>query len=209
MLFSSASRARMQMASTGLALGLWTGTALANGAARTHDGFFLRMTIGPGYARTAAAFLGTELTFEGDTVAASLAIGGVVASNLTLHGTLFGWFSQNPDLVIGPIAGDYAGDVTLSGTGAGVTYYLMPSNVYVSATLGGGQVEFAQSGGGTTSTDWGFAFDFIVGKEWWVSDNWALGLSGDVGFHNVPDASVSGLNWSGHNFAILFSATFN
>ena len=203
------SRFLQRVASAVLVVSLWTGNALANGEAQTHDGFFLRMATGFGYAQTSAEFAGTKEKFKGGSGAANLAIGGVVATNLALHGTFFGWFSQNPDVTIGPISGEYGGDVTSSGIGAGVTYYLMPSNVYLSATLGGSQLEFNPSGGGTTSTDWGFAFDFNLGKEWWVSNNWALGLSGDVGFHDIPDASVNGADWGGYNFAILFSATFN
>ena len=205
----SSNRLLRHMMSTAIALSLWTGHALANGEAKTHDGFFLRMTTGFGYAETSAEFFGIKDKYKGGSGAANLAIGGIVASNLALHGTFFGWFAQNPDLTLGPLAGEYDGDMTMSGVGAGVTYYLMPSNVYFSATLGTSQLEFNDSGGGATTTDWGFAFDFNLGKEWWVSNNWALGLAGDVGFHNVPDATVNGADWSGYNFSILFSATFN
>jgi len=49
-----------------------------------------------------------------------------------------------------------------------------------------------------------------VGKEWWVSDNWALGLNGQFAFSSNDDSEEAGApNWDTIWFGAAFSATFN
>ncbi|HEX3698627.1 MAG TPA: hypothetical protein VH374_24865 [Polyangia bacterium] len=57
------------------------------------------------------------------------------------------------------------------------------------------------------------------GKEWWVSDNWGLGLAGQVVLGSIKDskilsgvgadAPVSNASWTVAAFNVLFSASFN
>jgi hypothetical protein len=57
-------------------------------------------------------------------------------------------------------------------------------------------------------------FEALVGKEWWVSDNWGLGLSGQMvpGTFRGKDPDLTlGLvpSWKATAFSLLFSATYN
>ena len=62
-------------------------------------------------------------------------------------------------------------------------------------------------------SDWGFTFEGLIGKEWWVSDNWGLGISaqGLLGAmkdqQTTPGQSVP--TWHVAAFTLLFSATYN
>ena len=201
------------LATLGAAISLGGSTpAWGDRAAHKHDGFFLRLSSGIGYASTEVEEPNFRLEFNGGIGDANIAIGGMVAPNLALHGTLLGWFISDPDVegfdAGGTFSGEIAGDVTMSAIGIGVTYYFMPTNLYLSGTLGLGQLEFDLAGIQSADTDRGLILEGTLGKEWWVSDNWGLGLAGALGLHSFPEDG-SDENWSGPSFTLRFSATFN
>ncbi|MFH1144165.1 MAG: hypothetical protein V1774_06450 [Candidatus Eisenbacteria bacterium] len=191
--------------------------ALAQNQPRQHDrGFFLRMSAGIGSASTGedfpTGFGDVDLDASGLSGDANFAIGAIVSPNLALHATLMGWSVVDPDVEIGGI-GFETDDVTmsLSGFGAGLTYYVHPANIYFSGSVCAATLELEARRENTTVTaesDTGVAFDFTVGKEWWVGDRWGLGLAGDFGLHSIPDAEADG-DLSGTNFGVRFSATYN
>ena len=200
------------LATLGAALGLgMPAEAWAGKAARKHDGFFLRLSSGLGYASTEIEDPSNRLEFNGGTGDANIAIGGMLAPNLALHGTLLGWFLDDPDVEgfdpSGSFSGEVPGDITMTAIGIGVTYYFMPTNLYLSGTLGLGELEFDVAGV-TGDTDRGLILEGTLGKEWWVSSNWGLGLAGALALHSFGDDG-SDESWSGPSFALRFSATFN
>ncbi len=175
---------------------------------RDHDGgFFLRLSAGSGYAQTE---LGdpTVMKYYGPCGDVNFAVGGVVLRNLALHGSLFGWTIIDPSLEIGTIPGEINGSLMLSGFGAGITYYIMPINIYISPSVGIGRLTL-ESNGQTGETEMGPFFDFTVGKEWWVGGSWGLGVAGTVGYHSVQESEEIDVNWSGYSLAVRFSATLN
>jgi hypothetical protein len=87
-----------------------------------------------------------------------------------------------------------------------VTYYFMPVNLYLSGSAGFGSLEF--DGNISGETDMGLALDLTVGKEWWVGDNWGLGVAGGFGYHSLPEEGLDE-NWSGTSFVVRFTATLN
>ena len=179
-----------------------------SGTARQHDGFFLRLAGGLGYATTDIDDGVDQIDLSGMTGDLEIAIGGMVARNLALHGTLLGWAIADPDVQFNSNSGEFPGDLSLSAAGIGVTYFFMPTNLYLSGTVGFGQLTLDVDGVGNADTDTGFVFEGTLGKEWWVSDNWGIGLSGAFGFHSIPDDGIDE-SWKGANFALRFSATFN
>ena len=186
------------------------GAAWCGKAPHRHDGFLLRLSGGPGHASTEVdENNGTNTDLSGLSGDLNIAIGGMVGKNLALHGTIFAWRVGDPDLdVNGASAGSLNGDVTMSAAGVGVTYWFMPTNLYLSGTLGFGELEFDLQGFSSADIDLGLAFDATVGKEWWVSANWGLGLAGGIGLHSIPEDGVND-NWSGVSVGLRFSATFN
>jgi hypothetical protein len=178
------------------------------GEARTHDGFLLRLSAGGGYGATSADTPLGELDISGPAGDVNFAIGGAVAPNLILHGTLWGWAVSEPDVELGG-ASATAEDATLSMSafGVGITYYMMPANFYISPSIGAAELEIEEDNVSANS-DTGIAFDFTLGKEWWVGDNWGLGVAGDVNFHKIPDGDLDE-DWTGPGLGLRFTATMN
>src|SRR5262245_7919194 len=110
---------------------LFAGKSMA-GEPRTHDGFFLRLSGGAGSARSELDVPGEKTGFSGSSGDVNIAVGGVVARNLALHGTLFGWLVSDPDIDIEGLGSGTASntDFDLSAFGGGLTYYFMPVNMY-------------------------------------------------------------------------------
>jgi len=198
-------------------------TARAVNLPREHDrGFFLRMSAGLGSAGTSEDI---PVAYPQDTAAGSIeleasglsgdvnfAIGALVAPNLALHATLLGWSVSEPGLEIGGVEFD-TDDVslTLSGFGAGLTYYVHPANLYLSGSICAASLTLEYEDAGVTvsaESETGVAFDFTVGKEWWVGSKWGLGVAGAFGFHSIPDEDIDE-NLTGMNLAVRFSATYN
>jgi hypothetical protein len=171
------------------------------------DGFFMRLSAGGGAAKTEITALGITEEFSGGAADFNFAIGGMVSPNLALHGTIWGWVLSNPDFSIGSVTQTVNADVTMAAVGAGLTYYFMPANFYLSGSVGAGSLSL-DAGGVSASTDAGLALDFTLGKEWWVGNRWGLGAAAGVSFHSIPDGGVDE-NWSGASFALRFSATYN
>src|SRR5690349_22442428 len=81
----------MNLNQTLLSLALLTtavGTAQADSAPRTHDGFHLQVTGGFGYYSSSAEQGGTEMNMSGMSMPASLLMGGSIMPNLILGGGL-------------------------------------------------------------------------------------------------------------------------
>ena len=181
------------------------------GEARTHDGFFLRLSAGGGGASSKIEDPSASVDFSGTSGEMNIAVGGMVQPNLAIHGTIWGWSVSDPDADVtiaglGSVSGTLNGTATMSGFGPGVTYYFMPINMYASASVGIGKLKL--DGDVTGETNTGFAMDLTLGKEWWVGQNWGLGLAGGFSYHSLPDKDVSE-SWSGSSFALRFSATMN
>ena len=183
-------------------------TALAG--PRDHaDGFFLRLSGGAGSTGSSLSDGTDKLEFSGSGGDLNIAIGGIVAPNLALHGTLYGWSASDPTMKFnGADITDISGTLTAAGVGAGLTYWFMPVNMYLSGTVGSGGLELDLNGGLDGKSDRGLILDLTLGKEWWVGDSWGLGLAGGLIYHSFPDPDISE-NWSGTSFTLRFSATMN
>jgi hypothetical protein len=178
-----------------------------------HDGFYLRLHIGAGYGHMSAndsygtAFMGGGASF-------GVAIGGTVAPNLVIFGNLFGIALADPDVeLMGAPAGTATNTTTtISGIGPGLAYYFDPYNVYISGTIAATVFQASDSSNSSNhyDSDVGFGFQGMVGKEWWVSQDWGIGIAAEVlaatGMKDKVDPSVK---WGGTSFALVFSATYN
>jgi hypothetical protein len=187
----------------------------------THDGFYLRLQIGGGYTRMSAKANDIEQKISGGSFAFGLALGGSVTPNLVIFGALTGTSISDPDVAVNGVS-ETATDWTasMSGIGAGAAYYLVPANVYFSGTLLAmtlslrDRLDSSSSSDPNNSTELGFGFEGLVGKEWWVSDNWGLGAAGQLmlGSMKAKGAFVTGgevPTWSSMAISLLLSATYN
>jgi hypothetical protein len=184
----------------------------------THDGVYVRLHFGLGYSEMSASNAngGQQLAkLSGDTVSFGVAVGGALTENLILYGTL-----QTDALASPTLQGGFPGGVAAiqgmddTGLGVGVAYYVEPANLYVSGAILASQIEVDGQDARITQTNFGPGFQGIVGKEWWVSDNWGLGLAAEFVYARMKDSKdvflIGGpANWSATAFTVLFSATFN
>jgi hypothetical protein len=191
----------------------WFPGPLSAGPRDHRDGFFLRLSAGGGAAATEAKLPsdaegpGDKIRLSGTASDVNIAIGAIVAPNLALHGTLYGWLVDEPEVEVAGASVSTNADLDLSAFGAGLTYYFMPVNIYLSGSLGFSTVTL-EGPFGTGETDTGPALDITAGKEWWVSNRWALGVAAGFGYHSAPDKATSE-NWNGTSIALRFSATMN
>ena len=98
------------------------------------------------------------------------------------------------------------------GVGGGLAYYL-DSNLFFAGSLLASRLVINNSDGNAIArSDWGITFDGQIGKEWWASDNWGLGVSLQLLLGRMKDQDDgSGLTptWSFASFNVLFSASYN
>ena len=185
----------------------WSGAAIA-GPRDHEDGFFLRLSMGGGTASTALDDGTDRLEMSGSAADLNFAVGAIVSPNFALHGTLLGWSASDPDLEFnGTTVGEINGDVTATAFGAGLTYFFMPVNMYLSGSLCFGGLEL-DLGNFSGETDDGLMADVTLGKEWWVGDKWGLGAALGFTWHDFSDSSVDE-NWTGNSFCLRFTATMN
>jgi hypothetical protein len=181
-----------------------------------HEGFFLRLQLGGGYLRGRTEYLDENLDVKGGAGAFQLALGGNLSPGLIIFGELFGQAIVEPTL-------EYAGEETeaedatasIGGIGIGLAYYL-PANVYFSGTLAVSQLRWTEDTGDVereSETEIGPALLAQIGKEWWVSDNWGIGLAGQfILSSNKDDEDAEGpmdVTWTTIGAGLLFSATYD
>jgi hypothetical protein len=182
--------------------------ALASGAARTHDGFYLRLQGGPG--GMSAKNDDVDLELKGAGGGLNVEIGGALTENFILYGKLFGVSVPSPDVKLGGITFEDVGNDTRLGmgaVGAGVTYYFMPINLYVSGAVSATQLTL-ETDGERGETNAGPGFHLGVGKEWWVGSQWGLGVGAELALTHVSEKD-SDSDWNVGSVLLLFSATFN
>jgi hypothetical protein len=178
-----------------------------------HDGFMLRLTLGVGYGESSESSTFGDVKLSGAAGSFSIDIGGAVTDNLVLHGRFSDLVIVNPTVELDGMELGTAKDASLAFVllGPGLTYYVMPANVYFSAVVGLADARVDNGSGTTGSTDAGIGFQGDVGVEWWVSDNWGLGVAGRVSYFSISEDPGGGLDTvtlTGLGFAVLFSATY-
>ncbi len=189
--------------------------ARAGGLSHTHDGFYLQMDAGLGALSSKSStffdpFFGdVDLAFSGTAGQFSLALGGALTPNFVLAGRFWGVTVTSPEVKLSGQKVN-ATDITqgLSGVGLDLTYYFMPVNIYLTATPSIGLLSLEQ-GGETYKTKNGFALRLAAGKEWWVSDNWGIGLNVQYAFASNKDEGTDAPTWTSNWFGVAFCATYN
>ena len=179
-----------------------------------HDGFFLRFHVGYGSGNVVREYLqDVDLKFSGLTGAFRFQIGAGVAENLILFGELGGFAITRPTLEVGSVSETLENSsLSVTDIGAGLSYYFMPSNFYISGSIVMARNKFeTQSRYSDTANKMRPGIYISAGKEWWVSADWGLGVAGFI------YTSKSSFNYSDSNedytvsnffFGVVFSATY-
>lgn len=174
----------------------------------THDGFYMRLSLGFGGAATS----GAGEKYSGASVAFGAAFGGAITRHLVLYGEFL------LHSIPAPTFSGFGSSQTLDGTevdilgfGPGIAYYFMPLNLYLSGTLLLQQVQLSDTNDSSNSvalTKTGLGCSLMVGKEWWVSEDWGIGVAAQLLFGSAKDRYADA-HWTSRGVAIMFSSTYN
>jgi len=152
----------------------------------------------------------TTLGIKGSAFPVDLKIGYAFEENLIVHGDLISINSISVDVTadghpIGTISGDNSASMIIFG--AGCTYYFLPSDFFISGTLGGSSFTINKVNS-SESTDIGFGLNAKLGKEWRISRKWNIGISMGISYakvNNEADYMTEKLN--GTSLGLLLNAS--
>jgi hypothetical protein len=188
--------------------------AAADGGKNTgvhmHDGFFLRLAPGVGFMSDNETLGANKFEYSGTSSLFDFAIGGAIIENLIVFLDVSAAVVSEPKLKVnGQSATTNSSDHSTSILGLGLAYYF-PSNIYLSGAVGRA-ITSLKANGKTYETKNGYGLNMMLGKEWWVSDNWGLGIAGQWLYSDCPDIDFAGStpHVKASSFGVLFSATYN
>jgi len=185
--------------------------APAAAAAPTHTGTYVHLHLGGGFTSISGSDgNGGTLKLAGGGPSFAVAVGGAPVPNLAVFGSLFFTSASQPKVTGSSYSVQSNGDALVGGFGAGIVYYFMPANIYLSAAVATLSFQAADSNGKTTYTsDYGAGFEGMVGKEFMVSDHWGLGAALEfVAASSMKDKDTPSISWSAGAFNLLFSASY-
>jgi hypothetical protein len=170
-----------------------------------HTGLFVALDIAPGYAAVSNG--SNSDSVSGLSVDLDAAVGGALVENLILGGEVWASVMTNPTFS-GPgfSTGTSNSSVDVYMVGPQLRYYFMPANIYLAGTIGLTVINLSDSGT-SISTDVGWGTKAAIGKEWWISSRWAIGLAGRLVVaqnQNQAGATLTTVAATG-----AFTATFN
>ena len=190
--------------------------------AERHDGFMLRLTLGFGYGGATRevrsdprGLLGGDgkTKLSGLGVGFSLDIGGAPVDNLVIHGRYAQYNLAAPRIRRRNADLDNRFENGLSAAlfAPAVTYYIMPVNVYVTGAIGlVGMGVAIREEDDKAHVAGGFGLNLDVGKEWWVGDQWGLGVAARFWYSHASNGDDDGADadYALTAFAVVFSATY-
>jgi hypothetical protein len=185
----------------------------ADPTAFRHLGLFLRLDLGLGYMDSSTSANRTFFTFDSSHGVAgefALAVGGAVKENFIVAGELWTGWVPSPTLTSRGLSVPTGSTFSnaLVGIGPNFTWYLMPTNVFLSVTPSLTWVNFSDVFASYT-TDVGFGTRFALGKEWWVAPHWGIGVSGWFLFSFNREGGGADATWRTFAGGLGFSATLN
>jgi hypothetical protein len=182
--------------------------------AHRHDGFFFRTQFGFGSGRTVIEdFGGDDFKTKGTATTLNFQFGYSIFDNFILFLEYGASVMPESKVKYAPAMTEAQkeNDVAISTLGLGLSWYLMPYNFHISPLLfisvteyDGAALKGDSEGGG--------GFGLSIGKEWWVSDNWGLGValyvySGSDTVKVKGDSTTYDVRSS--VIGIMFTATYN
>jgi hypothetical protein len=178
-----------------------------------HTGFFMRLALGPGYYRMWAASAEGTMQLRAAGGGLNLTMGGALSENFVLYGEAALQSTLDPEVdTYAGEAGRPGTSVTTAALGAGVGYHLMPAQVYFAASL---LVAQARAVDRPTEqllgkTDLGPGLALSLGKDWWMSPHWTIGVMGRMQLARLRDPrhGKRGAMWDALGLSAAFTVAF-
>lgn len=140
-----------------------------------------------GTAKRSFQSLEDEQDGSGVGLASEFALGGTVAPGLALGGGIYGISISSPEYEPDDGGDKIEGDtLVLSSIGPFIDYYFDPNGGgHIQASLGIGVAQQGEGDLDSAYTGTGFAFMVGGGYEWWVGEQWSLGVLGRIQYFSV------------------------
>ena len=193
---------------------------------RTHDGFYLRTGLGFGWGQVETQAAEFEATRSGAGVLFDLLLGGTIGNTVVIGGGFFTHSIAEPEVEknredYGQLSDEGTNGIGLLTLGPFVDFYFGPhSGGHVGSMIGLGDIGLLDRDGINSS---GYGFALFGGYDFWVSDQWSLGLTGrymyvkgerelDTIFSNLDNSVLAEsptATDTAHTFGILFGALYH
>lgn len=157
---------------------------VAAAAPETHDGFYLQLDLGFGYLSSSAELGAQNITYSGATVPSALLMGGTVGP-VVIGGGLFTDYAFSPSASVEGGQSIPLDDVSLTLIGIGVFADIYPDpnkGLHFQPFIGWGGLEASVNGNAGGSDPTGLVLAVGAGYDWFVSDNWSIGVMGRFGY---------------------------
>lgn len=180
--------------------------------AHLHDGFYLRMGLGGGglhdsFQLTNAGAVSGDAS--GPSGSLELAAGGAIVPGVILGGALFFESVQSPKITV--LGETQSSDIhvgTLGMIGPFVDWYLNPrKGFHLQGAIGAARITLRDGSGAVSDqSPVGGGLVLGVGYEWWIGDDWGLGVMGRFTGARLTDNSLTHDVQAG---SVLATLTFN
>ena len=163
-------------------------------------GFFVHADLGAGYLRTTGSRGGASFATQGGALGVGIALGWAPDEAWALGLEFWSWRSL-ADSGLGPDT-----SVELQALGLNITRYFVPDDVFASIVVSGTRLAITNASESIEydSSDIGFGFKVLLGKEWRITPWLGLGLAGEL-FLSVNRAGGETLRTLGAG--LVFSCT--
>ncbi len=195
---------------------------------RVHDGFYMNLKSGFGYMdlksdRTDYSYVDLKSAFSENL---TFKLGGAVNPHLVIVGALSMSVTSGEVKTSGY---SYYGSYQTRKTdamllsmvlGPGIVFYPVQGgaldNFFIGATLGLGMcgidlenayLSWEEDDRSSSNTASGFGASLEIGKEWWVGDNWSLGVDLVYTYVIGEDIEYSSLKWTSNAIQLRFTIT--
>jgi hypothetical protein len=169
------------------------------------------MRLALGFGGAALENTAAKLKLSGRSVGFSAAFGGAITPNLILYGELVAHFVSEYQFENNGYSANSQNTLNVVGAGPGVAYYFMPLNLYLSGTFLLQKAAESNPNDNDRSSDitnQGVGCSLMVGKEWWVSTDWGLGIGVEF-FLGSAKSNDYDSSWTSKAATVMFSATYN
>ena len=179
---------------------------------RVHDGFFLRLALGPSYLNSTWKGGTQDATVTGVGAGLEVSFGGTPLPGLVVGGGSFSSFVSSPTI---SYAGQSAeeGSVSLSLFAPFIDWYPNETQgFHVQGAAGLAYVSYDSKGGGSSVSGTGLGFMAGAGYEVWVGDQWSLGAMFRLQYATPSikaDGMTTSLDTNSVIPALLLGATYH
>jgi hypothetical protein len=165
-----------------------------------HDGFYLRLSAGLGYGSDSIkSHVVNSASFKGGAATTEIYVGGTPTDGLVVGGAAIAPSFGSPSTEVNGKSVGGPKQLALAAFGPFVDWYFDPHRgFHAQAFLGIASLRANDSSPSQDPT--GFAAALGVGNEWWIGEQWSLGVLASVLFSSMS-YDTSGIDET-HSFVI-------